>query len=563
MKTYPFYPRRKTTDLNGLWDFTFPGKDAALESLDVTKLSFNGRMPVPSAFDAYPGYAGKRGVAVYRTRLDITPGARAAIDFQSAGMRCRIYIDGVPVMSHHPSYVNFVCDVPRSQSRSRELAVAVDNRFDTERNPLQESYFDFYQYGGIFRGVTLFELPETFIAGCRVTPADIKSGVINVCVSLGGDIPDKADFTVSAGEKYHFELKDITVKDSRASFSLALPGAALWSPESPALHTLSVRHGSDEITERFGMRTVRAEAGKILLNGKPVKLLGVCRHEAHPQFGPALPFQQLVQDIYLLKNMGCNFVRGAHYQQDRRFLSLCDEFGVMVFEESLGWGQKKNNFLNPAFTAGQLGQTRAMIENGYNHPCVIMRGFLNEGESDAEEARGCYESLIKLIRDEDPSRLVTYASFKRRTDLFLPLVDVICFNTYPGWYNADGDEDALGQILPKIRSDIEFIRGRSDLRDKPFILSEIGGAALYGWKDPMDRFWTEEYQAELLETVCREVVDNDEFAGVSIWQFFDCRTYNCGRAIGRPRAFNNKGILDEYRRPKLAYERVRRIFSGK
>ena len=261
--------------------------------------------------------------------------------------------------------------------------------------------------------------------------------------------------------------------------------------------------------------------------------------------------------------MGSNFVRGSHYPQDRRFLDLCDESGLLIFEESLGWGHKKEHFVNEKFVNGQIYQTTQMIDYSYNNPCVIMRGFLNEGESDVEEARNCYESLIKLLRERDPSRLVTYASFKRRTDLFLEQVDVVCYNTYPGWYNADDEENPLDSVLPKIRSDVEFLQSRPDLKDKPFILSEIGGGAIYGWHDNLHGHWTEEFQAELLKIVCNEVMDNQLITGVSIWQFCDCRTYNCGRALKRPRAFNNKGVVDEYRRPKQSYDIVKSSFNAK
>lgn len=560
MNAYPRFKRRKTFCLDGLWEFSFLGDGVDLDLLDVNGICFEDRLPVPSAFDAYPSYAGKRGTAVYRTAFDFPVDCGGMIEFLSAGSYCQIYLDGQQVCVHHPSYVRFTVPVPPSQRPRRELLVVIDNRFDPKRAPLQESFFDFYNYGGILRSVTVHELPKTFLEYCHVIPRDIVTGDVEVTVHLGGQLPVAIDLNILIDGGNAMSFENLPVEDGAARVSLRLPHPSTWSPEAPNLHTLAVDTGQDDMIVRFGLREVRAKGGKILLNGKPVKLLGVCRHEAHPQFGPALPYQQLVQDVELLQDLGCNFVRGSHYPQDQRFLDLCDERGILFFEESMGWGQNKSHFTNPDFVQAQLDQTKTMIMTSFNHPCVLMWGFLNEGESDVEEARHCYESLIALIRKTDPSRLVTYASFKRRTDLFLHLVDVVCYNTYPGWYNAFDDEYPLGQVLPKIRSDVDFLGGRADLKDKPFILSEIGGGALYGWKDPLNGPWTEEFQAELLKIVCGEVVGNEAISGVSIWQFFDGRTYNCGRALGRPRAFNNKGLLDEYRRPKQSYFQVREIF---
>ncbi len=563
MKAYPHFSKRRTVELDGLWDFSFLGDDINLDLIDVSRIAYNSRMPVPSAFDAFPAYAGKRGTAAYRTRVDITAGKRGVVQFQSVGMYCQVYVDGKLARTHHPAYVPFTCDIPSDPcQKSREIVVIVDNRYDPMRAPLQEKFFDFYNYGGIMRGVTAFELPECHIEHCHVTPGDITRGAVSVRVTFGGKTPPRVNLSATIDGVHRVEFPGSPIVNGAVRLAVTIPNPTLWSPESPALHTMTLETEDDDMIVRFGLREVKAEKGRILLNGKPVKLLGVCRHEAHPQFGPALPDQQLVADIQILKDLGCNFVRGAHYPQDQRFLDLCDEAGILFFEEALGWGQNKSHFTTPRFVEAQLAQTRAMVTTSFNHPCVIMWGFLNEGESDVEEARTCYESLIRLIRELDPSRLVTYASFKRRTDLFLAQVDVVCYNTYPGWYNAEDDENPLAQILPKIRSDVAFLRSRQDLKDKPFILSEIGGAAIYGWHDAMNGFWTEEYQAELLESVCREVVGNDDISGVSIWQFFDCRTFKCGRALRRARAFNNKGILDEYRRPKQAYHSVKRIFTG-
>lgn len=235
--------------------------------------------------------------------------------------------------------------------------------------------------------------------------------------------------------------------------------------------------------------------------------------------------------------------------------------GFLVWEEGLSWGARVQHFTDPNFVTAQVAQIEAMIKTSYNHPSVIIRGFLNEGESETLESEACYKTLIGLVRKNDSTRLVTYASHRRLDDRWLELVDVISFNMYPGWYPENKeDESPLGEIIPYIRHNLEGIRQRG-LADKPFIISEIGAGAIYGWRDPICSHWSEDYQREYLRIVCREIVDNPSITGVALWQFCDCRTHRGAYALGRPRAFNNKGTVDEYRRPKLAYEVVKNIFK--
>lgn len=559
IKRYPLFARRGVMELDGLWDFVFLG-DVAVDTVRLETLTYTDRLPVPGAYDAMPAYAGRRGIGVYRTFLELEPGQAGQITFDSVSIWCRVFIDGTAVREHHPAHTRFHCEIPRnSKRRRREVVVVVDNRFDRDRYPLQENFFDFYHYGGILRSVTAYALPDCFITFCHVHIRNATTGEIEIELGIGGEQPDTLDVTLRLLSVDKEECHSKRLKNGRILLPFQIESPKLWSPSSPQLYELQVALPDDAITVRFGLREVRAEKGKILLNGEPIKLLGFCRHEAHPQFGPALPDQQLCADIQLLQDLGCNFVRGSHYPQDQRFLDLCDEQGILVFEESMGWGQKLSHTQDPAFIAAQLQQTEEMIQTSFNHPSVILWGFLNECETSREESRSCFEQIISLIRRLDPSRLVTYASFHGFDDLFLDLVDVVSFNMYPAWY-TDGDApDKLDEVGERLDKTVEGMLS-GPLRDKPLLISEIGAGAIYGWHDTLNAFWTEEYQARVLRRVCEEIVARDEICGVAIWQFMDCRTYCTARALGRPRAFNNKGVLDEYRRPKLAYAVVKDVF---
>jgi beta-glucuronidase len=558
MAPYPHHRKRLVRDLNGLWDFAYLGDDVDLDGIDPSAITFDERMPVPSAFDAYPAYAGKRGTCAYRTEVSVPSGMSVRLRLHGAGMWNRIVVDGSVVGDVSLPYSGFWVDVPPSAAPRREIVIINDNRFDSQRVPLQAHYFDFYAYGGIFRQVECHAYERYCIERAVITATPREA---TASVTFHGDVPDGVELTVSVDDGPAFTV-GAAVEKGACEFSFDTTGMAPWSPESPSLHTIHISTPVDDIIERFGVRTLAAVGAEILLNGAPLQLRGFCRHEGHPQFGPALPLQQLVQDVQILKELGANFVRGSHYPQDQRFLDLCDENGILVFEESLAWQAREEHFNSPAFCDAQEEQTRLMVRNSVNHPSVILWGFFNECASHTEASRPIYSRLVDCIREEDPTRLVTFASNHPKNDLHYDLVDVVCVNTYPGWYEQIENRALEDCVAPMLESVIESVEERNG-GGKPLIISEIGAGALYGWHDPLEGHWSEAFQAEIVDKALAAILSNPRFSGVSIWQFCDCRTYTgTPRAVGRPRSFNNKGILDEYRRPKRAYEVVEKWFSS-
>jgi beta-glucuronidase len=199
-----------------------------------------------------------------------------------------------------------------------------------------------------------------------------------------------------------------------------------------------------------------------------------------------------------------------------------------------------------------------MLITSGNHPSVILWGVLNESESNILSCRSGYEKLINHIRKQDSTRPVTYATHRPYEDCCLDLVDVVSINCYPGWYGSE-----ISSIPEHIDNIITHI-DRSNQIKKTILISEIGAGAIPGWRDWNGARWTEQYQAELIQTVIRYLFsENNRVGGLSLWQFCDCRISEAVQKIlGRPRGFNNKGVVDEYRRPKLAYEIVKREFNN-
>ena len=558
-KTRPYF------SLNGLWDFAFLGA-LETESFSPANLGPLGKMPVPSAFDALPGHAGQRGAAVYRTCFTVPPGQAARIEFGAVSMWTRIFINGEFHREHACGYVPFVVDVPASPRSSHELVVLVDNRFDFNRVPMHEEYFDFYQYGGILRDVTLCVLPgkAAFIEAVQVTPtSEFRDGGVEIAVKLGGVI--EPNLTLATQFDDGTELLHAITAD-HVTLALKVPAPRIWSPATPQLHRLRVtlrdldsKQEYDDFNVRFGLRRIEAHDGALWLNGEKLRLRGYNRHEWHPNFGPCTPVLQMVADLQLLRDLGCNFVRGSHYPQDQRFLDLCDELGMLVWEENLGWGQREATFRSEKFHRDHDAALRAMVGASYNHPSVIIWGFLNEAGTDQDYPRPLLEKTVTTLRELDPSRLLSYASMFALTDRHLDLVDLIALNVYPGWYGCEGVDQPLELVAPFMRECFAHL-DTAGFAHKPIIISEIGAEALYGWRDSHHDFYTEEFQAAYLQRACAEALGNTRCSGIALWHFSDVRTYSGGRSLKRPRTFNNKGTLDEYRRPKLAYNTVRAIF---
>lgn len=559
---------RSTTELTGLWDFVLVND--ALDAIQPESLDFNDRLPVPIAFDALPPYAKKRAVGCYRTKIEVPANQSAYLLFEAVSMTARIYIDGQLCAENKCGYEPFKVAVPASEKTTRELVVLADNRYDFENRPMHQEYFDFYQYGGIIRRVTLHLLPkeQPHIRGLYITPLEgYRDGEIRVDLQLDNASGEQAFTLAIDGEAIEVPPSQPD-EDGKIHFIVNITKPTLWSPDAPNLHTARAElldadgQAFDDAEVRFGLRKIEARGTELFLNGEPLELRGYNRHEFHPNFGPSTPELQMYQDIRLMKDMGCNFVRGSHYHQDQRFLDLCDELGLLVWEENLGWQQRENSFTHPDYPAHHDKALRSMIHMSYNHPSIIMWGFLNECSSDADFARPLMEQSFKTARSLDPTRLVTFASNIPFGDIMYDLVDIICLNLYPGWYGAIDVEDPVTLVAPHLKEVIESIDGRG-FGDKPMMISEIGAEGLYGWRDMHEDFFTEQYQARLLKEACEVVLDGERMCGICLWHFSDARTYSGGYAIGRPRTFNNKGTFDEYRRPKLAHAAVKEVFQGR
>lgn len=556
LRLFPEHQIRPAQSLDGAWDFV-----TALERRERARLpkTYPRTVQTPAAWETLPGLETYRGRAWFRTSFTLEQPTHARLVFGGVSHTATVFVDGRARGGHYDAFTPFEIVAPRLSAGRHELVVAVDNSFGPHSALHIEN--DYYSYGGLTRPIVLEQLPDVSILRVWARPLLTRgrwSLDLRVWVRHLGRAPVARTLSATLhGQTY--QLGAIRLNPGRTrcvSFRLDRLDVTPWEAQRPTLYPLQLQllHGEtaeDDLIDRIGFRVIEVKGPRLLLNGRPLRLRGYNRHEDHPHFGCALPLTAMARDLDLIRDLGCNFVRTSHYPNDRRFLDLCDERGVYVWEESHA---RCTPFKAPKFREQIAASTREMIEWHHNHPSIVIWGCLNECDSKTPRGRAVYKRVLGQIRALDPSRPRTFASCMGAGDRCCDLVDIVSFNLYPGWYWGN-----LKDIATNLDGLLRWLRSpRSGGAGKPMIVSEFGGAALHGYRHPARVKWSEEYQADLLEACLKLYLHHPAVVGAAIWQFCDVRV--CPSFFySRPRCMNNKGTVDEYRRPKLAYAVVRRL----
>lgn len=536
-------------DLSGIWQFTFV--KSPISEINISDLPFDSFAAVPGCYDLLPQCKFKRGTGVYRRSVEFS-GGPCELTLHGIGLRGAVYWDGNLIGEIDAPFSKRVFRFDSGSAGSHELVIAVNNEFDTSLSSLFKPNYDFYAHGGIYRKVTIAPASETFAQFLKVLPLDLEEGTVEVSVSLGG-----ATDTLTQAELFWDSCTTpdlLKLEKGSGSAVFKVPGHKLWTPENPHLHKLTLTAGDCKVVTTFGFRKITVADGKLFLNGKLLKIAGTNRHDAHPDFGYAVPADIRLRDLLMLKAQGFNCIRGCHYPQDEEFLDMCDNLGMMVWEESLAWGNREGDLADPLFCQRQLRETERMAIKSINHPSVIMWGFLNECGSDTEPGEKLIGALAALLHRIDPSRPVTYGGNRLTRDISLHHIDIISFNTYPCWYGEGEDQYFDAACLKRHLDSLAAFASAPEYINKPVIISEIGAEALPG--DHSGMRWSEEYQASLLSEVMRYVLESDRCTGTFLWQFCDIRTYITNCCQHRSGGFNHKGMVDYSRMPKLSWKVV-------
>lgn len=552
IRTFCTHEIRKVRELSGsLWEFSPCTGDLAGRKY---------RTAVPGCWESMPDFSSYRGVGVFSREIE-TEGAFLLV-FKGVSHTARVCLDGREIGSHYNAYTPFAVAVTDVMAGRHLLEVYADNTFG-EASALHIPN-DYMSYGGISRGVLLEELTDTYIEYIHAVPVMEKDGwkaLVSVKVKnwsaagkacrlyldLAGIASEAMELTLEAGG------------EKTVDFQLSAAEAEAWEIKNPKLYTvratLSDENGAfDDQIDRMGFREIRTEGKDILLNGKKLRIRGFCRHEDHPMFGCALPYAAIQQDLETAMDLGANAIRTAHYPNDELFLDLCDEQGILVWEENHARGLTLEHMQNPNFERQAETCIEEMITAHINHPSVIIWGILNECASDTEYGYECYKKQYDLIKHMDFSRPRSSASCKFKTDICFGLPEIVSYNLYPEWYHETPASEYVKDIY-------DWVQRESEGSGKPFLVTEIGAGAIYGFRSHTLCKWSEEYQAKALEDQITAVLEQEGCSGIFIWQLCDVRVSDEWFA-SRPRTMNNKGIVDEYRRRKLAYDVVKRIYHA-
>ena len=548
---------RKTTELSSsLWNFRQVTDETAAPVQKVT---------VPSCWETYPGFEAYRGQGLYERTFEA--GGDVRLVFKGVSHTATVSVDGTVVAEHYNAFTPFEAILTDLTPGVHTLRVLVDNSF-SEASALHVEN-DYQSYGGISRSVVLEQLPKHYIKQMHFTPV-YKDGSwyaqLEIVIASLASEPWKGSVRVSlkgsdtaAETVLCTENIDVANEIVLKSGLIACENVTAWAPEHPTLYMLTAQlfdddgTAIDDLTDRVGFREVKVQGKDILLNGRKLCIKGFCRHEDHPQFGCALPLSAIMQDLQLARDCGANSIRTSHYPNDELFLDLCDELGILVWEENHARGLSEAQMKNPNFERQCEDCIREMIAAHYNHPSIYIWGILNECASDTKYGKSCYKAQFELIKSLDPSRPHSFSSCRFKTDICLDLVDIVSYNIYPKWYHNTPVADYLDDLYKWVQT--------TEGAGKPFLITEVGAGAIYGYRTPAKVKWSEEYQVQAIEEQLNAILSYGDCSGVYIWQFCDVRVTNDWWST-RPRTMNNKGIVDEYRRPKLSYETVKHIFNS-
>ncbi len=496
------------------------------------------------------------GTVWYRKTFDyaVKPASRVYLYFGAANYEAIVYLNGEKLGTHTGGFTPFSFEVTgKVKPQGNSVVVKVDNKRHLEAVPTLNT--DWWNYGGLTRDVSLVEVPATFVDDYFVQLKKGSTDTIAGWVKLDGSRPRQqvALRIPEAG------VTTTVTTDDKGYAEFNVPAhPALWSPESPKLYDVTIAAETDTVKDRIGFRSIEVKGTEILLNGKPVFLRGVSIHEEAPfRGGRAYSEEDARTLLGWAKEMGCNFVRLAHYPHNEYMLREADRMGLLVWSESpIYW---MIQWQNPQTWANASAQVAESITRDKNRAAVILWSVANE--TPITDARN--EFLRKLaheVRTLDPTRLVTAAMMHHEVagagqnrvavidDPFGADVDVLGCNEYIGWYDG----------LPEKIDRSEW----KSAYNKPLIMSEFGADALFGMHgDDMTR-WSEEYQENVFQRQVAMLNKIPFLRGTTPWVLMDFRSPR--RALTNIQDFfNRKGLVDLRGDKKKAFYVMQEFYREK
>ena len=469
-----------------------------------------------------------------------TSGNKTYIYFGAVNYDSKIYLNGEYIGSHIGGFTPFHFDITdKIKDGNNFVVVRINNERKPEGVPTVNA--DWWNYGGITRDVMIIDVPDLFIDDYTIQLE--KGSYINISGNV--KLNQKA-----AGQSIILEIPELKIKQSlltdasgTVSFSIKSK-PQLWSPENPKLYDVTISQGNEIISDKIGFRQIETVGKEVRLNGKKVFLRGISIHEEAPfRQGRAWSSEDAKTLLGWAKELGCNFVRLAHYPHNENMVREAEKIGLMVWSEiPVYW---TIHWENPETFQNAKRQLNDMIERDKNRCAVVIWSVANETpHSDARDK--FLADLATYTKEKDNTRLISMAmevtgtanNINKVEDYMSKYVDIISFNHYLGWYGGKPSDCETRQW------EIPY--------DKPFFVSEFGGGALQGLHGDKTERWTEEYQEELYKQTLAMYDKVEGFSGTSPWILVDF--YSPRRQLPDIQDFfNRKGLISNNGIKKKAF----------
>lgn len=591
-------PSRFLCDLSGVWNFKLDDGTGFEEKWYEAPLAEAMTMPVPASYnDLKEGidFRDHYGWVFYQRMISVP----SLILSQRLMLRCaavthhaKVYLNGELILEHKGGFLPFEVEITeRMKDGDNLLTIAVDNVIDystlpvggksnmmggglfggalggaEEAKPQNNPNFDFFNYCGITRPVKLYTTPKDYIKDITIVPSVEGSDA-----SLAYEVE-----TSGAGEcrvQVYDKKGNLAAESEGLKGVLKIRDVTLWQPLHAYLYEVKVTFGEDVYTLPYGVRTVRVEGTKFLINEKPFYFKGYGKHEDTYPAGRGMNLPMNTKDIALMKWQGANSFRTSHYPYSEEMMRLCDEEGIVVIDETTAVG------INLAFGGGanfggqKIGTfdrehgvktqehhkevIRDLIARDKNHACVVLWSIANEPDSGAEGAYDYFKPLYDLAREADPQkRPCTLVSVQMgpdapEKDCTKDLSDVFCLNRYYGWYF--GGPDLVGPERA-LRAELDGWAKYG----KPVIFTEYGADTVMGMHEATPVMYTEEYQVDYYKMNNHVFDDYECVAGEQVWNFADFAT---SQSLLRIQG-NKKGLFTRDRKPKMAAHYFKERWNG-
>lgn len=552
---------RKKESLNGHWHYAVDQYDVCVRQKWYEERYYDeegNSLPVDFSFDEWELMTLPCCWNTFRDRYLLYDGSmiftrkflyagqkedeRVFLKIGAANYLCCVFLNKKYVGMHLGGSTPAYFDITDDLEKENRIVIQVDNTRRREQVPALDT--DWFNYGGIYRDIELIRVPQVHVKQFQVSLVpDGSFHHIRVSVRMSEEINDTAKVRIP-------ELAvcgEIPVTNGAGELVLdAVP--ELWSPDTPKLYDVFLECAADQVQDRVGFREIRVKGMDILLNGKPTFLKGISCHEESVEHGKAVTDEERMENIRLAKELGCNFMRVAHYPHNARMAQLADELGILLWEEvPVYWSI---DFASKDTYRDAQNQLKELIRRDYNRASVIIWSVGNENQ-DTDARLKFMGDLANCTHKMDDTRMVSAAclvNYEKNAieDRLEQYLDIIGLNEYCGWYTADWKK------FPELFANSQ--------PEKPVIITEFGADAFAGLRGTITDKGTEDCQAYVYERQVELIAKTDYVRGMTPWILYDFR---CPRRTSvNQRYYNTKGLLsaDKTHR-KLAFYVLQKFYK--